>query len=279
MRDIATPAAATALAGLIWDQRKTAWHAAWCLAELVSDEEVEAALAGVVPVAHVPAMPWVWEPFRAEGTATAQVMGRVAWLVDRTRDADLPTSHVRVDHRLSLPLIAVALHEAPSEAVVEAQDRYRAGTPLTFSYVMDVAQAAFGTLDEPQAKLRLWNALPSDLAIGVACGALFSGRSFRPKDWVNVMARKSFFETFMIDIAFLGLLGSLVSFIASLLLYLGEVVSETWSTVLGLGSLGTFCAAFLLVLCADFLWRGNPMRDALGHAIRRSAATSSVVVR
>ncbi|MEJ2854067.1 MULTISPECIES: NACHT domain-containing protein [unclassified Saccharothrix] len=224
LRDIATPAAATALAGLIWDERKTAWHAAWCLAELVTDEDVEVALGGVVPVAHVAALPWVWQPFHREGTATAWVMGRVAWLVDRTADADLPTFHVRVDHRLSLPLLALALRHAPPAAVVEAQARYRAGTPVTLSFVVGAVRAAFGGLDVPQSRLRLWNGLPADLTIGFVSGVFFGSRPFRPKDWVDVMVRRSFLATEPPGI------------------------------------------------CAPILVLDNPIRAALGHAIRRPGA-------
>ncbi|RJQ73657.1 NACHT domain-containing protein [Pseudonocardiaceae bacterium YIM PH 21723] len=120
LRMIGTPEAAVALAELVWRDDDTARKAAWSLAYMVSDPEIEAALVAIPPREsdHGHAN-WVWAPYRAQPrNGHADVLGRVARIIDR--DEDFVDG---IDIRFALPLVAVRLSEVVNSAEFGAERR------------------------------------------------------------------------------------------------------------------------------------------------------------
>lgn len=277
--DMATPSAACALAGLLWDERRTAWHAAWCLAELIADPEVEAALADLPAPVEAPGLPWVWEPFREEGApTTARVMGRVAWLIDHTCEADLLAFPVHMDIGLAVPLLASALREAwhRTPALAELRERFNGGTPYYDVVIVDATRDALRTLDEPQAKLRLWDSTPRWLACEVSRHAVFGYRLFRPKDWAEVNVERRFRRFSAVgSMVVLALLGWF-SFNMSVLMLVADVIPT------GHAAVGTVAGLVVMVVCglraAEFnVTLKNPMRYVMDSDSRHDEFSSSVI--
>ncbi len=278
--DMATPSAACALVGLLWDERKTAWQAAWCLAELIADPEVEAALADLPPPVEAPNLPWVWEPFREEGAPiTARVMGRVAWLIDHTREADLLAFPVNMDVGLAVPLLASALSEAwrRTPTLAELRGRFNGGTPYYDVVIVDAARDALRTLDEPQAKLRLWDSTPRWLACEVIRHAVFGYRPFRPKDWADVAVERRFRRLSVVgSLVALTLLGYL-SFALSASMLLGGYVSAGHTAVEAVVAFVVMVVCGLSAAHFDRALR-NPMQHVMGIEREHDRSSSSVIM-
>ncbi|WP_239405393.1 NACHT domain-containing NTPase [Frankia sp. Cj3] len=105
---IGTPAAARTLIPLLWDvSEATSTLAAWQLAHLVASPDVESAILDIpLPPTAVtaPALLWIRASFAPEISAVAQVMARVAYLLQQ--DAAGPPPHRGpIDARLALPCI------------------------------------------------------------------------------------------------------------------------------------------------------------------------------
>ncbi|SDC48282.1 NACHT domain-containing protein [Actinokineospora iranica] len=105
---IGTPAAAVVLAERIWDHDLGATRAAWHLAGLLGDAEIEAALGELVVPEALASHQWVWAPFRGRSSvAVARIAAQVAMLVERAHPASIPAAIDRVDARLAVPLLAL----------------------------------------------------------------------------------------------------------------------------------------------------------------------------
>ncbi|MEU4564147.1 NACHT domain-containing protein [Actinoplanes sp. NPDC023936] len=100
---IATPAAATAIAEQLWlSVREVAIRAAWWLAVLIRQPEIEGELSRFDPVPFRRDSEkdylWLWEPFTSDHH-TRIIMGRAGWLLDQPTDqplAELPAPDSRV---------------------------------------------------------------------------------------------------------------------------------------------------------------------------------------
>ena len=101
---IATASAGVALAELLWDDSAVAVRAAWRLAVLVDNPDVEDELSRAE--AGSPAgewYDWLWAPF-APGGYLGEIMGRVGYLIDDRAGTRMPDDLGRVDPRLAMPI-------------------------------------------------------------------------------------------------------------------------------------------------------------------------------
>lgn len=138
---VGTPAAATRLAGLLWDgsgpltPSLTSRTAAWHLASLMRNPEVRNALMEWVPpqdAARGDRYHWIWDAFR-DDAGLEVVATRVAWLMDAgqlvdhsplrgaqwANDTEPARGITAVDHRIGIPLFACAAF-TPSTAEDDA---------------------------------------------------------------------------------------------------------------------------------------------------------------
>ncbi|UOX86371.1 NACHT domain-containing protein [Amycolatopsis sp. FBCC-B4732] len=126
---VGTPAAAAALAQLIWDHSPVALRAAWWLAALLSDPNVEEELKRQpVPKDGLEIDRWFWQPFSEspDGPLTL-IADRIGWWLDRSSLADLPEGVAVIDSRLGIPLALRAIDRLWSE---RAMIRYLLRTRL-----------------------------------------------------------------------------------------------------------------------------------------------------
>ncbi|MBM7775170.1 hypothetical protein JOD54_005374 [Actinokineospora baliensis] len=108
---VGTPAAAEALAGLLWQPVRVATHVAWRLAQLLPSPGVEDQVRRVVPPdEETREFDWVWAPF-AEGRddPLRAICGRVAELIYAGTPPDGITT---IDRRIAIPLAVRSLGEA-----------------------------------------------------------------------------------------------------------------------------------------------------------------------
>jgi hypothetical protein len=131
---IGTPMAAQALCELLWSAEPTASLAAWRLAALLRNQEIEEALNrfDLPSDANDPSEAWVWYPFQTSSTSIlTAVTGRIAYLIKSNspsyteRSPDSP----RADPRLTIPLCGTALahmlSRSPSNPFVTIEQRKR----------------------------------------------------------------------------------------------------------------------------------------------------------
>jgi hypothetical protein len=114
LASIATPAAAEALTDLLGATGSVAVRAAWRLAELLTNPDVEEGLKNSryqVPDPVQPAYYWVWQPFARPGTKDGPIgwiVARVAELINRNPEY-APDSDTEIDPRIAIPLAGLAL--------------------------------------------------------------------------------------------------------------------------------------------------------------------------
>lgn len=149
---VGTPRAAEELAQLIWSTDDTALRAAWQLASLLRNPDIEKALREVsLPTAAAGSASivapdqefydWIWEPFRPTAVL-ARVAGRVAYLIDGGRrlnngvprlpfNVDLASGIEEIDPRIGVPIIGLGTADwrpaatspaAPAEFLPMARD-------------------------------------------------------------------------------------------------------------------------------------------------------------
>jgi hypothetical protein len=102
---IGTPTAAEALVTLLWNASPQIHvAAAWQLASLVRNPDIEAALTSRSVPNNLLRLDWVWHPFADPQGPTTKIMGRVAWLIahERLMPVSYPTV---VDARVGMPLV------------------------------------------------------------------------------------------------------------------------------------------------------------------------------
>ena len=113
---IGTPAAARELVRLLSADAEVASLAAWRIASLIRNPDIEDALrtSEDLPTPPGPGLPAVWEPFREQSSAAwLGVMGRVAYLINETEAEEVP-SVLNTDRRLAIPLCSVEILQAMS---------------------------------------------------------------------------------------------------------------------------------------------------------------------
>jgi len=111
LASIATPAAARELVSLLSSDTDIARWAAWRIASLIKNPDVEEALRASddLPAPSGQRLDPVWAPFRQQSTAQwLEVMGRVAYLLQASPDDAVP-SVVNVDRRIAIPLCATRI--------------------------------------------------------------------------------------------------------------------------------------------------------------------------
>ena len=108
---IGTPAAARELVSLLSSDTYIATRAAWRIASLIQNPDVEEALrlSDDLPTPSGERLDAVWAPFRRQSTAQwLTIMGRVAYLLDNSPDKVVPDI-VNVDRRIAIPLCGVSI--------------------------------------------------------------------------------------------------------------------------------------------------------------------------
>jgi len=122
---IATPAAAEALADLLRATERVAVRAAWRLAELLANPDVEEGLKNSryqVPGPVQPAYYWVWQPFARTGTQD----GPIGWIVARVADLiDVNPEYAsdgdaEIDPRIAIPLAGLAIKRQLQDLEINA---------------------------------------------------------------------------------------------------------------------------------------------------------------
>jgi hypothetical protein len=111
LASIATPAAGRELVSLLASDTDTCTHAAWRIASMIQNPDVEETLrlSDELSTPSGPRLDAVWEPFRQESTTQwVEVMGRVSYLLDRSPDQAIPRV-VNVDRRVAIPLCTVEI--------------------------------------------------------------------------------------------------------------------------------------------------------------------------
>lgn len=192
---IGTPEAAWTLAGLLSAEKPVATRAAWHLGAMLRSADIETALGDPPPDAEPvggPGLAWVWAPFaQSSPAALTAVAERIAWLLADS-DAETVSPHVRVDSRLALPLVAMALGKSqthlaipPGESLslVSEEELSEQLDALVSRWTFESHPAIYTLLDSlnPAQRMRLLTRL---------FGA--SGRAATEDDWRRVTAPVEF---------------------------------------------------------------------------------------
>ena len=171
LASIATPAAARELVSLLASDTDTATRAAWRIASLIQNPDVEETLqvSDDLPTPSGPRHDLVWAPFRQQSTTQwLETMGRVAYLLDNSPDEAVP-SVVNVDRRIAIPLCVISIYNLlrntnefplPDEfrQVIEA-----AAAPLSILGIS--RRLAQGEIILSRSELgRILSAIPEDVA-------------------------------------------------------------------------------------------------------------------
>ncbi|HEU0089540.1 MAG TPA: hypothetical protein VFQ77_18170 [Pseudonocardiaceae bacterium] len=112
---IGTPAAAESLAKVLWATEQVATRAAWRLAELLRNPDVEDGLSRTDNTADpaTPSYDWIWRPFAPSTSTTMRaIMGRVAYLLDKGPADLIPRDAECIDTRIGLPIAALGINAA-----------------------------------------------------------------------------------------------------------------------------------------------------------------------
>lgn len=125
---IGTPAAAEALAGLLQTSQTVAVRAAWRLAELLTNPDVEEGLKNSRYQAlggARPAYDWIWQPFASPGTQDGpinSIIAQVAELIE-ANPGYAPDSDTGVDPRIAIPLSGLAIKSKLEEDIASFHRR------------------------------------------------------------------------------------------------------------------------------------------------------------
>ncbi|HEX4700548.1 MAG TPA: NACHT domain-containing protein [Pseudonocardiaceae bacterium] len=122
---VGTPAAAVALADLLWTDQPNATRAAWRLADLIRHPNVEAELRRTSPQQVGATASWMWQPFATgNNDPLLCIAGRVGLLLQYSAPDDVPSDIVTIDPRLAVPLAVTSVYLVdPLDAA--AMDRIR----------------------------------------------------------------------------------------------------------------------------------------------------------
>jgi hypothetical protein len=102
---VGTASAGLALAKLVSREDNIAVHAAWRLAALIDNEEVEEELVlSDLDLSRIEGRyDWVWKPFE-QGEPLQSIMARVAYLIDNSDKDQIPRDVDDIDPRIALPV-------------------------------------------------------------------------------------------------------------------------------------------------------------------------------
>ena len=133
LASIGTPAAAEALAGLLWLDEGVAIRAAWWLAKLLVNPDVEEGLkyARIDIDNTAPRYDWIWQPFTKPGEQDGDlraIVGRAGYLIESNPTASIPESTDEIDLRIVIPIVGLTLGRKIQEepmVVYEMMKRYR----------------------------------------------------------------------------------------------------------------------------------------------------------
>ena len=109
---IATPAAAEALAALLWQDEPAATRTAWWLAELLVSPDIEDGLrhSAISVERSAPVLDWIWRPFAGpEDRTLSMIVDRVGYLLDTSSEDIIPQSANEADVRVALPVAGLAI--------------------------------------------------------------------------------------------------------------------------------------------------------------------------
>jgi NACHT domain-containing protein len=175
---IATPAAARELVRLLDSETHIATRAAWRIALLIQNPDVEETLRASedLPVPSGPRLDPVWAPFGQSATAQwPEIMSRVAYLIENSSDGAIPGTG-NVDRRIAIPLAVaginnllmitadITLPEEFNQVIESASAGNPSSTPL------NIISRRLGS---GRISLRRWDlgkiimALPEDAAIAI----------------------------------------------------------------------------------------------------------------
>ncbi|WP_169792559.1 MULTISPECIES: NACHT domain-containing protein [Actinoplanes] len=115
---VGTPAACEALVSMLWGDDAKALRAAWHLAVLIRNSEIEAGLelSDVHVRTDCKRLDWVWQPFARPNSGGMRIIaGRIAHLIEQGRADQIPPGVDQIDPRLAIPLgIVAAVSELPA---------------------------------------------------------------------------------------------------------------------------------------------------------------------
>jgi hypothetical protein len=132
LKAIGTPSSAAVLVAFLWeDKGDQATRAAWRLAGLMQDPQIEMALEGCglpTPRPQPGPLDWIWEPFTTtERSILPLIVGRVASLLERAPQETAPAAPSRLDARLVLPLLAIVKKQEAWRLTEEMPKGLRSG--------------------------------------------------------------------------------------------------------------------------------------------------------
>ncbi|RSM48308.1 NACHT domain-containing protein [Amycolatopsis balhimycina DSM 5908] len=122
---VGTASAGLALVDLLDDEGPVAFRAAWRLAALVNNPDIEEELYRAEPrTVPGPRHDWLWVPFNRNAPQTInEIMGRVGYLIDTSGPEHMPDGPGRIDPRLAMPIGVIGAsrqyHPASSERLEE----------------------------------------------------------------------------------------------------------------------------------------------------------------
>ena len=108
---VGTPAAAVALTDLLWIDGPSSTRAAWLLASLIKNPNVEEELRrNSSPPPTVNDFTWIWSPFvKNKNDPLTRIAGRIGQLLINSDVNEIRTSQGNIDPRLSLPVAISSL--------------------------------------------------------------------------------------------------------------------------------------------------------------------------
>jgi hypothetical protein len=127
---IATPAAAEALAGLLHARLRVAVKAAWLLAGLLTNPDVEEGLRRSryqMPGKVQSTYNWIWQPFTRPGAQDGplgSIVARLAYVINAQPDY-VPNSNTEIDPRIAIPLAGLAIKARLQEEGYPVQHRLK----------------------------------------------------------------------------------------------------------------------------------------------------------
>ena len=211
---IGTPASALALTRFLMPQGAIAVRAAWHLAELIEDSDVEAALCEAElpdpPASHA----WIWAPFSSRTCAqTSHVAGWVAFLCGTSDPTTVPTSTQRIDPRLAIPLLVFGEgrgawgHMGPLPTLLEnkmstLRERHPSALSTrglanteTIDQIDDMLHQNL-EIDLNEHSLRLYHALDKTLRVNLVARWIGPARELptRRQDWQRVSDSATTYE-------------------------------------------------------------------------------------
>ncbi|MFD9734206.1 NACHT domain-containing protein [Umezawaea sp. NPDC059074] len=111
---VGTPAAAVALVDLLWTDKSSSTHAAWLLASLIENPNVEEELRRNSPSSLTQSeATWIWSPFaKNKNDPMIKIAGRIGQLLTHSSVDEIPKEQNNIDPRLALPITISLLKNA-----------------------------------------------------------------------------------------------------------------------------------------------------------------------